>query len=59
MAGIRLSLALVIYTFAALAFPVRRKVVGVGHELDAMLAEGQGGFTDIMKSAMARRRPRG
>jgi serine/threonine protein kinase len=59
MAGIRLSLAIVIYTFAALAFPARRKLVGVGHELDAMLAEGQGGFTDMMKSAMARRRPRG
>ena len=56
MAGIRVSLAVLIYTFAALAFPARRKVVGVGHELDAMLAEGQGGFTDIIKSAMARRR---
>jgi serine/threonine protein kinase len=55
MAGLRLSLAIVIYTFAALAFPARRKLVGVGHELDEMLAEGQGGFTDIMKSAMARR----
>jgi serine/threonine protein kinase len=59
MAGIRLSLAIVIYTFAALAYPARRRLVGVGHELDAMLAEGQGGFTDMMKSAMARRRPRG
>lgn len=58
MAGIRLSLALVVYTFAALAFPARRRVVGVGREIDAMMAEGQGGFTDIMKSAMARRRPR-
>ena len=55
MAGLRLSLTIVIYMFAALAFPARRKLVGVGHELDAMLAEGQGGFTDIMKSAMARR----
>jgi len=58
MAGLRLSLTIVIYMFAALAFPARRKLVGVGHELDAMLAEGQGGFTDIMKSAMARRGPR-
>jgi serine/threonine protein kinase len=56
MAGLRLSLVIVMYTFAALAFPARRRVVGVGHEVDAMLAEGQGGFTDIMKSAMARRR---
>jgi serine/threonine protein kinase len=58
MAGIRLSLVIMIYALAALAFPARRRVVGVGHELDAMLAEGQGGFTDIMKGAMARRRPR-
>jgi serine/threonine protein kinase len=56
MAGIRLSLTIVIYTFAVLAFPARRRLVGVGHELDAMLAEGQGGFSDIMKSAMARKR---
>jgi serine/threonine protein kinase len=56
MAGIRLSLVIVVYTFAALAFPARRKVVGVGRELDTMLAEGQGGFTDLMKTAMARRR---
>ena len=56
MAGIRLSLAIVVYLCAALAFPARRRVVGVGHEVDAMLAEGQGGFTDIMRSAMARRR---
>jgi serine/threonine protein kinase len=55
MAGIRLSLAIVIYTFAALAYPARRRLVGVGHELDAMLAEGQGGFSDMMKGAMARR----
>jgi serine/threonine protein kinase len=55
MASIRLSLAILVYTFAAVAFPARRKVVGVGHEIDAMLAEGQGGFTDIMKGAMARR----
>jgi hypothetical protein len=55
MAGIRLSLAITIYTMAAIAFPARRKLVGVGRELDAMLAEGQGGFTDMMKGAMARR----
>jgi serine/threonine protein kinase len=56
MAGLRLSLVIVVYTLAALAFPARRRVVGTGRELDVMLAEGQGGFTDIMKSAMARRR---
>jgi serine/threonine protein kinase len=58
MAGIRLSLAIMVYTFAALAFPARRRLVGVGRDLDEMLAEGQGGFTDMMKSAMARRGPR-
>ncbi|HEX7835848.1 MAG TPA: serine/threonine-protein kinase [Kofleriaceae bacterium] len=56
MVGIRLSLAIVVYTCAALAFPARRRVVGVGREIDDMMAEGQGGFTDIMRSAMARRR---
>ena len=56
MVGIRLSLAIVVYTFAVLAFPARRRLVGVGHEIDAMLVEGQGGFSDIMKTAMARKR---
>jgi len=55
MAGIRLSLAITVYIAAALALPARRKIVGVGRELDAMLAEGQGGFTDMMRGAMARR----
>ncbi|HEU0032260.1 MAG TPA: phosphotransferase, partial [Kofleriaceae bacterium] len=56
MTGIRFSLAITIYVLAALAFPARRKVIGVGRELDAMLAEGQSGFTDMMRGAMARRR---
>src|SRR6185369_4951913 len=55
MASIRVSLMLTIYILAALGFPKRRRVLEVGHELDAMLAEGQGGFTDMMKGAMARR----
>jgi hypothetical protein len=55
MAGIRLSLMLTVYIIAMLGFPKRKSVLGVGHELDSMLAEGQGGFTDMMKGAMARR----
>ena len=58
MAGIRLALTITIWTAALLAFPARKtskKVRAVGSELDSMLAEGQGGFTDIMRSAMARR----
>jgi serine/threonine protein kinase len=58
MAGLRLSLAITIWTFALLTLPARgtsRKLRGVGRELDAMLAEGQGGFTDMMRNAMARR----
>ena len=42
-----------------LSFPaklVRTRVVGVGKELDSMLTEGQGGFSDLMRGAMARRR---
>jgi serine/threonine protein kinase len=58
MAGFRLSLAITIWTAALLSFPARRtskKMRAVGRELDTMLAEGQGGFTDMMRSAMARR----
>ncbi|HEY0191293.1 MAG TPA: serine/threonine-protein kinase [Kofleriaceae bacterium] len=55
MAGIRLSLFILTYTFGAVAFPVRKRVVHVGHEIDDMLAEGQGGFTDMMRTAMARK----
>ncbi|HWO19596.1 MAG TPA: serine/threonine-protein kinase [Kofleriaceae bacterium] len=58
MAGLRLSLLVTIWTAALLTFPARKtskKVRAVGRELDEMLSEGQGGFTDIMRSAMARR----
>jgi hypothetical protein len=56
MASIRFSLMLTMYIFAALWFPARKRITGVGHELDAMLAEGQSGFTDMMRAAMARQR---
>ncbi len=55
MAGVRLGLLITIGIVSILAFPVRRKVGGVGKELDSMLSEGQGGFTDLMRAAMARR----
>ena len=55
MAGIRVSLSITLFIAAMLAFPARKKVITVGRELDSMLAEGQGGFTDMMKGAMARR----
>src|SRR5262249_2214217 len=55
MASIRLSMMIMVYIVAILGFPARRRVLSVGHELDSMLAEGQGGFTDMMKGAMARR----
>jgi len=55
MMGIRLSLAIVIGIASVFAFPARKRLRGVGKELDAMLSEGQGGFVDMMKSAMARR----
>lgn len=55
MAGVRLGLLITIGLLSVLAFPVRRKVGGVGKELDSMLSEGQGGFTDLMHAAMARR----
>ncbi len=55
MAGVRLSLWLTVGIIAVFALPARRRVTGVGRELDAMLAEGQGGFVDMMRGAMARR----
>jgi serine/threonine protein kinase len=55
MASIRMSLMITVYVIAVLGFPKRKRVLEVGHELDSMLAEGQGGFTDMMKGAMARR----
>ena len=56
MAAIRLSLTLTVYIIAALSFPARKRVTHVGRELDSMLAEGQSGFTDMMRAAMARQR---
>jgi serine/threonine protein kinase len=61
MASIRLSLAIVIGVATALTFPskkVRGTLGGVRTELDEMLVEGQGGFTDLMRAAKARRRRR-
>jgi len=55
MTGIRFTLGCVIGLIALIAFPAFPKVVGVGRELDSMLAEGQSGFTDMMRGAMARR----
>ena len=55
MAGIRFGLGITISILAVLAFPAFRKVVGVGRELDGMLVEGQSGFTDMIRGAMARK----
>ncbi len=55
MASARFGFAIVVMMLRVLAFPARKTVVGVGRELDTMLAEGQGGFTDLMRGAMARR----
>jgi len=55
MAGLRVSITIAMTVIAVIAFPARRKVVGVSRELDAMLAEGQSGFTDMIRSAMARK----
>jgi hypothetical protein len=55
MMGVRFSLLVVITLASMFAFPARQKVRGVGKELDSMLSEGQSGFTDLMRGAMARR----
>ena len=49
------ALGLTISIFAVLAFPAFKKIVGVGRELDSMLVEGQSGFTDMIRGAMARK----
>jgi hypothetical protein len=50
-----LSLWVTVGIIAMFAMPARRRVTGIGRELDAMLVEGQGGFVDMMRGAMARR----
>ncbi|MFN0252949.1 MAG: serine/threonine-protein kinase [Kofleriaceae bacterium] len=58
MAGVRLSLAIVIGIATALTFPIKKARTSLGSvrgELDEMLSEGQGGFTDLMRAAKARR----
>jgi serine/threonine protein kinase len=55
MTAIRFSIGITISILATLAFPAFKKVIGVGRELDAMLAEGQSGFTDMIRGAMARK----
>lgn len=56
MAGIRFGLGITISILAVLAFPAFKKIIGVGRELDGMLVEGQSGFTDMIRGAMARKR---
>jgi serine/threonine protein kinase len=51
----RFGLALFIGFFSIAAFPARKKIRGIGEELDEMLKEGQGGFGDIAVRAIARR----
>lgn len=55
MAGVRLGVLLAFGMMSVLAFPARTRIAAVGWELDAMLAEGQGGFADLMRASMARR----
>ena len=56
MMAIRFSLTVTVWIIAALSFPARKRVTGVGREIDSMLSEGQSGFTDMMRAAMARKR---
>lgn len=55
MASIRVTLFTLLALGQVFAFPARKSIKGVGSELDSMLSEGQGGFTDMMRGAMARR----
>jgi serine/threonine protein kinase len=55
MAVLRLQLAILVGVISVLAFGKRGRVRSIGSDVDAMLAEGQSGFTDMMKGALARR----
>ncbi len=56
MVSLRFSVLVTFAIATALAFPVRGQVRQAGRELDSMLAEGQAGFTDLMRMAMQRTR---
>ena len=55
MVGVRIGLTITITVLTIIAVPARKNIRRVGKELDVMLSEGQGGFTDLMRGAMARR----
>jgi serine/threonine protein kinase len=58
MASVRLGVMISYGLIALLMLPMRTprtKTLNVGRELDSMLSEGQGGFTDLMRAAIARR----
>jgi serine/threonine protein kinase len=55
MVSVRFS-ALILFTIAStIALPARRTVREAGRELDSMLADGQAGFSDMMRSATRRK----
>jgi serine/threonine protein kinase len=56
MMWIRVALMFTVGLLSLLAFPVRRKLSGLGDELDLMLKEGQDGFADISRRAIGRTR---
>jgi serine/threonine protein kinase len=58
MLGIRFWLWWMTFLGVIFLFPIRKKIRGVGKELDLMLEEGQSGFADISRRAMGRRTPR-
>ena len=57
MLFVRFYLAILVGVFAIVAFPARKKLTSIGGELDLMLKEGQGGFGDIARRAIARAHP--
>jgi serine/threonine protein kinase len=54
MAAARLSVTILLFIAGALAFPARTRITHVRHELDSMLSEGQTGFADMCRGALAR-----
>ncbi len=54
MLWIRLSLWITMTIAAVLAFPARRTIRGVGRDVDHLLNDGQQGFGDLARRAIAR-----
>lgn len=54
MAAVRMSITIAFFIAAALAFPARARITTIRQDLDSMLSDGQTGFADMCRAALAR-----